>query len=118
MQAVNMLLNSPIEIRRAIYVHLIDTRGVHIVRTENGEFSLSACVGPDLYAGHTGYERRTTNDAWSDPVWGRRLVSSWGPHWECEENALRVREEVGEQQVQTRVVEIHDGAILRVCKRM
>lgn len=113
-----MLVNSPIEIRRAIYVHLIDTPGVHIVRTENGDLSLSACVGPDRYAGHTGYERRTTDDTWSDPIWGRRLVSSWGPHWECEEIALRVKEEVGDEQVQTRVVGVNDGAILRVCKRM
>lgn len=72
-----MLLSFPIEIRRAIYVHLINKPGIHIVRTEHGELGLSACIGPDIYAVHIRSERRATSDSSFDPIWGRRVASSW-----------------------------------------
>jgi hypothetical protein len=109
------LFNAPIEIRRAIYVHLINTDGVHVVRTEQGKIRLSPCVEPDLDAGYTGFERHTTGDWSADAVWGRRLVSTWGPHWKCEEIALKREAERDEEY---EAVWRNIGALLRVCRRM
>jgi len=117
-QSAPLLFNCPIEIRRAIYAQIIDTSGIHIVRTEQGNLRLCACVGPDLYAGHTGSERRTTDDRSDDPAWARRLISSWGPHWECEELLLRADEDGENEEIHTQAKRQNNGAILRVCRTM
>lgn len=118
-QPASRLFTSPLEIRRAIYIHLINTAGIHVVRTEQGILRLSACVGPDLYAGHTGDERDTPCRTRR----GRRLASSWGPHWECEESVLRTMGELegiadDDGESQTQATWRTNAAILRVCKRM
>jgi hypothetical protein len=68
------------------------------VRTERGALQYMYCVAqplistlqPDSNHGHWGQERcdaasRTRPYSDPDPVWAKRLQSTWGPHWECEE---------------------------------
>ncbi|KAK8102369.1 hypothetical protein PG984_015515 [Apiospora sp. TS-2023a] len=92
-QSSSRLFIVPIEIRRAIYADLIETVGVHMSLSSQGRFRLTRCFDPDLGAEHVGDERRP--GGYSDPddrIWARRLASTWGPHWQCEESAL-VRDE-------------------------
>ena len=103
------LFLAPIEIRRAIYVHLIPN-GVHVFFRQ-GKIHLSVCVEPSPAGDHDGSDRKTTGDWLSDTMWARRLRSSWGPHWKCEE-------------VATRTDDNYEAAcdinmtVLLVCKRM
>jgi hypothetical protein len=82
------LLALPLELRQAIYAHLLP-HGIHLTLL-NEQPHLSTCVQPDPNHGQWGQERcdaasimRPHSDP--DPVWARRLQSTWGPHWECEE---------------------------------
>jgi hypothetical protein len=115
LQCASRLFHVPIEIRDAIYIHLINTAGVHITRTKQGEIRLSPCVGPNLDAKYTGNERCTTGNLLSDTVFGRRLASSWGPHWECEEIALRKE---GDSDGENEAWWSNNGAVLRICKKV
>jgi hypothetical protein len=59
----------------------------------------------------TGSDRQTLDDWFSDTMWARRLRSSWGPHWKCEEVALRTDDNYeAAYGINT--------AVLLVCKRM
>ncbi|KAL2065800.1 hypothetical protein VTL71DRAFT_3470 [Oculimacula yallundae] len=88
------LLSAPLEVRRAIYAHF-DSGPLHASLWE-GRIRISRCLQPNL-GDHQfdGHERRlireiTTTDReyQSQPIWARRLDSTWGHHWECEELAL------------------------------
>jgi hypothetical protein len=110
------LFLAPIEIRRAIYVYLIPN-GVHVFFRQ-GKIHLSVCVEPSPAGDHDGSDRKTTgsdrqtlDDWFSDTMWARRLQSSWGPHWKCEEVVSRTADNY----------EAACGinmAVLLVCKRM
>ena len=74
------LILAPIEIRRAIYVHLIPN-GVHVFFRQ-GKIHLSVCVEPSPAGDHDGSDRGTTSsdrqtlDDWFlDNMWARRLRS-------------------------------------------
>lgn len=101
----------PLEIRRAVYSHLINAAGFHIVpnASKEGRPRLLPCLGPDLYAHSDGMDRRSgAGYNIRDPVWIRRLASTWGPHWRCEEEA---RADAGRRR------EIEHATLLRVCKQ-
>lgn len=110
------LFLAPIEIRYAIYVHFVPNR-VHVFFRQ-GKIHLSMCVEPSPAGDHDGSDRKTTgsdrqtlDDWFLDSIWARRLRSSWGPHWKCEEVALRTDDNY----------EAACGinmAVLLVCKRM
>ncbi|KAL5328193.1 hypothetical protein ACEPPN_001689 [Leptodophora sp. 'Broadleaf-Isolate-01'] len=89
LQSQSKLLSAPLEIRRAIYTQ-ISSGHLHALRSQS-KFRFSGCLQPNLGdSEHAGYERRVSaeNDDASQAQWARRLSSSWGPHWECEELAL------------------------------
>ncbi|KAI1359525.1 hypothetical protein F5Y08DRAFT_319490 [Xylaria arbuscula] len=82
-------LSAPLEIRHAIYA-LILPRAVHVFLSR-GRLRLSMCLDPNLGDdNHDGRERKPGTDTDTDhehrSKWARRLRSSWGPHWECEES--------------------------------
>jgi hypothetical protein len=89
-QLGSRLLCAPLEIRRAIYAYLVPY-GVHASMRGDNVF-LSACIQPHPNNSLSG-EERTIQRGWAmlcvDPRFSRRLRSSWGPHWECQEIASR-----------------------------
>ena len=109
LQLGSRLFLAPYDIRRAIYVHLI-TNQIHVFLRQ-GKIHLSVCVEPSPAGDHYGFERRTSGDWSSDTIWARRLRSSWGPHWKCEEVASRINDNY-EAAYGINVV------VLLVCKRM
>ncbi|KAG4440792.1 hypothetical protein IFR05_003720 [Cadophora sp. M221] len=58
---------------------------------------------------HTGRERRSPNEDTSEELWARRLDSSWGPHWECEEPSFAKDDKLHKNPI---------DSLLFVCKRM
>jgi hypothetical protein len=111
------LLQAPYDIRREILNYLVPS-SVHVFHT-CGRLELSECVGcPQVSRYGVGEERQQgllDNDPYRQERLARRLVSSWGPHWKCEEMML-----------QTRDIRNHDtdescdtmGALMRTCKKL
>ncbi|KFY70986.1 hypothetical protein V499_08799 [Pseudogymnoascus sp. VKM F-103] len=88
----------PVEIRQAIYAQIF--HGQTHAFLWQGRIQLSACLQPNLGDDrHDGRERVTTTH-WrrDDPGWARRLRSTWGVHWECEEAAYRERTDLREHR--------------------
>lgn len=108
-QVKSHLLLAPLEIRQAIYALLVED-GVHLFLRQ-GQVSLSPCVGAILDTRHSA-ERATTGDEDSDTVWARRLDSSWGTHWKCQEAALATEQHPCNEA--TRALKTN----LLICKRM
>lgn len=108
---------APAEIRREIYVHLIPNQ-IHLFRYEKG-LRLSACVQryqddrPNYFEQQSNNARLSIDPDAPDPVYARRLGSSWGSHWRCEESAMRLRHNDCETDSN-----IYAIALLLVCKRM
>jgi hypothetical protein len=107
---------APAEIRYAIYAHLIPDR-IHLSLCEKG-FRLSPCAQRDR-DGSPNCINQESNDRNSirvrhaeDPIYVRRLRSSWGSHWRCEETAIQMEEERKMNWDNTAI------ALLLVCKRM
>lgn len=109
------LMSAPAEIRRAIYQHLAPA-SIHIFMSPQGRLDVSVCLEPPISPSLVedffldGYERRPSDGAPSDyasaeSTWARRVASSWGPHWKCEEAA----------HANDRY---HAGDLLSVCKKM
>jgi hypothetical protein len=87
----------PIELRNAVYEQLFDFRDQHVrsvVGTDGTQqFLLTPCIAPPISddEGRLGLERIPKNYSRSEdprPMIMRRMASSWGPHWMCEELAL------------------------------
>ena len=106
----------PAELRLAIYAYFIPDQ-LHIFPHEERSFRFSGCVqqeedeDPDCRS-----QRSNDLEIWkypaSDPICGRRLRSSWGPHWRCEESAMQMGEAYEKG---------HDATMMSlflVCKRM
>ncbi|KAF2110384.1 hypothetical protein BDV96DRAFT_201399 [Lophiotrema nucula] len=70
------LVSLPLEIRHEIYQHLVPKR-LHFSPYRGG-FQLSPCVASNPGVSYSGYTNRTRADS-----------SAWGPHWRCEDVALR-----------------------------
>ncbi|KAB5554875.1 hypothetical protein GE09DRAFT_142479 [Coniochaeta sp. 2T2.1] len=118
----------PIELRRAVYAHLFDIPGQHIRYVVDGgdgvqHFRLTPCIAPpvsDKRIRHgderNPYPRSPDGFAPEGPLYFRRLLSSWGPHWMCEELACHFKE-AGD--LESMFPPSHDfSSALRVCKRM
>lgn len=112
-QSTSCLFRVPIEIRRAIYADLVDIAGIHISLSSQGGVRLTRCLGPDLGAENSGDERRPRGHDPDDRIWARRVASTWGPHWECEETAL-AKDQKGHQDIHTTL----RGSFLIICKRL
>jgi hypothetical protein len=102
---------SPTEIRHAIYAHIIPD-GVHLLLCDN-TFRLLPCVqrandgDPDCDSRKSHDDVPDSNTL--DTLYPRRLQSSWGEHWRCEENMLKKR---GKDDINIAT------ALLCVCKLM
>ncbi|KAK6840067.1 hypothetical protein PG987_005933 [Apiospora arundinis] len=112
-RSTSCLFRVPIEIRRAIYADLVDIAGVHISLSSQGGVRLTRCLGPDLGAENSGDERRPRGNDPDDRIWARRVASTWGLHWECEETAL-AKDQKGHQDIHTTL----RGSFLITCKRL
>lgn len=86
----DILFTLPLEIRRAIYEYVQPQRGrLHLVQGKDGAgFRLAKCFDPELCSHEFGSERQGPfQNCYEDRLWQKRLLSSWGPHWRCEEEA-------------------------------
>lgn len=105
------LFSAPLELRRAIYSYILSEQ-IHIT-IQCGELHLLACVTPYLANERDiGLERKSIADWPNDAVLARRLRSSWGPHWRCEEEAQKVKS--GNKGEGTWDISV----VLTLCKRM
>ncbi|KAH7333209.1 hypothetical protein BKA65DRAFT_538906 [Rhexocercosporidium sp. MPI-PUGE-AT-0058] len=101
------LLCAPLEVRRAIYAHFDSQLHMFLLQ---GAVRLSPCLQPNLGDNnHAGHERRYPEEGAAEVVWARRLDSSWGPHWECEELAFATDDKPQNNPIYK---------LLFVCKRM
>jgi hypothetical protein len=88
-QPTSALLRLPAELRHETYSYILPD-GIH-VRLVRGEIYFSPCLErshPRPSPHIDGQERRSDKDDVSR--WARRLDSSWGPHWMCEEHAMTI----------------------------
>jgi hypothetical protein len=111
-QHESKLLSMPVEIRQAIYAQTF--HGQTHAFLSQGRIHLSVCLQPNLGDDrHDGRERVTTTH-WrqDDPGWARRLRSTWGVHWECEEAAYTERADLHERR------RYHTYDLFFVCKKM
>lgn len=91
-QRESALLRLPIEVRRQIYDAAWEEAGLtrHIY-IKNGCYTHTSCI-----TDHDAEDERQV-ELWrtfpirgtflDDPIWSRRLLSSWVNHWRCEEAA-------------------------------
>lgn len=128
-QDASPLFNIPLELRRAIYANLagFSAQHIHSVAGSDGSSRLrfTPCIAPgasdqnELDGSERCPDPRAPGKKYPivSPIFRRRLLSSWGPHWMCEELALHPRD-CG-QDVQAAVSVSSDYlSHLRVCKRM
>jgi hypothetical protein len=118
-QECSYLFSLATEIRWAIYFYF-QPNAIH-VWLRNGQVAISPYVEPSMAGVLDGLERRghdcdllSSTKSATCPIWVRRLLSSWGPHWQCEEVAT-YGHGVSCQNTS------HNSAIsttLSVCKRM
>ncbi|KAF2650552.1 hypothetical protein K491DRAFT_128108 [Lophiostoma macrostomum CBS 122681] len=106
----------PAELRVAIYAYSVPDQ-LHIFLREDGFFRFLRCMqrgkddDPDCESQRSN-DKEIWKDPSSDPVCGRRLRSSWGPHWRCEEYAMQMQEADEARHATTMVTLFH------VCKRI
>ena len=130
-QDASHFFSIPLELRRDVYGHLFDLAAGHHIQymTEgNGphHFRLTPCTAPtrsdDEGRPGLGNERNPDQSPGSTvegPIYMRRLLSSWGPHWMCEELALYTSKGNSQDGVDTEPAPSRDiSPTLRVCKRM
>jgi hypothetical protein len=102
-QARSRLFQLPAELRLSIYEYLSQTP-LHVVGGSDGRHRFVLCV-----ADHEAPDSRQVPPSdpdgpkppLQDATWSRRLSSSWGNHWRCEEAMAPA-----------------PAALLRACKRL
>jgi len=89
-QLSSHLIRAPYDIRREILSYLIPN-GIHLFNNA-GHLRFSECVGcipaDKLFPGQERLEGLPAGDADKfvrERRYAQRLMSSWGPHWTCEE---------------------------------
>jgi hypothetical protein len=82
------LLLAPYDVRRAILLYLIPGN-IHLFAAQ-GTLQMSRCVDTKSigYRDDIGNDRKSSGQVMGNPVWARRLDSSWGPPWRCEKGVL------------------------------
>jgi hypothetical protein len=116
-QLNSKLVQAPYDIRLQIFQHLIPD-GIHVFFHGNA-LKVSQCIGcPPADKVWSGEERKGDYDPAEDykvrrQRWGRRLMSSWGPHWKCEELMM---EEEENDDYSTSCGPVN--ALLRTCKQL
>lgn len=113
-QRESALLRLPIEVRRQIYDAVWEAAGLtrHIY-IKDGRYAHMTCItdhdGPDERQVELWKIFKIRSTFLEDPVWSRRLLSSWVNHWRCEETAVATQG----SQAPTPFL-----ALLLCCKRM
>lgn len=92
-QRQSLLLRLPIEVRRRIYDAVWEEIGLtQHVYVKDGRYTHRACITDHDAPDERQAEIRKiypAGESWfHDPVWSRRLLSSWVNHWRCEEAAV------------------------------
>ena len=87
LQTQSPFFRLPRELRTPVYEAIRGTVQ-HVVRDAQGEYRFPLCItdhkGPDArQIPPPGFTPPIST--FEDPVWSRRLASSWGNHWQCEE---------------------------------
>lgn len=115
-QMQSHIFSLPLETRQSIYAALMP-ESIHVFLRE-GKVAISTCTAPNTARYLDGFERRKPGKREEEAIWARRLRSSWGPHWQCEEVAQRMAP--GHSDRAEYDSGGHDTvvAMLWVCKRM
>lgn len=92
-QCQSALLRLPIEVRVRIYDEVLEEAGrTQHVYVKDGRYTHTACVtdhdAPDERQVEVEKIYNTNKRFLNNPVWSRRLLSSWSNHWRCEESAV------------------------------
>ncbi|KAK0631423.1 hypothetical protein B0T14DRAFT_2891 [Immersiella caudata] len=129
-QAASPFFKLPLELRRAVYANVFDFSACHLHSSaaSNGtpRLQLKSCIAPTTFDERAldGSERcpvKRTPDHHKWPIpsqtFKRRVLSSWGSHWMCEELALH-HLDCGEDVRQSVLLSRDFIPALRVCKRM
>lgn len=83
-----LFLLLPVEIRFQIYREVFAITGVHVFLW-HGQMRMSKCItAPGLSEDNGGFDGLNFASMGSNVKWMRRLQSTWGNHWACEEVAL------------------------------
>ena len=98
-QRQSALLRLPIEIRRRIYNHAFEDAGLtRHVYVKKGRYTHTACItdhdAPDERQAEMREIFPMMRTSLNDPIWSRRLLSSWSNHWRCEEAATARRKPI------------------------
>lgn len=129
-QDASPLFNIPLELRHAIYGHLVDisVRHIYSVADSDGISRLHStpCIAPG--ASDANYldgsercpEKPVPGEEYpiASPIFKRRLRSGWGPHWMCEELAFHPQDCSEEALQAASSFSRGSFSFLRVCKRM
>ncbi|KAG5983196.1 hypothetical protein E4U55_000537 [Claviceps digitariae] len=110
-QQQSPLLQLPAELSRQIYAYIVPPQA-HLYRVD-ATICAATCITPRQSNDYYCFDRRSHGDP-STAVWARRLSSSWGDHWRCEEVAKRLHLDTPNSQPQ------HDSAIalMASCRRI
>ncbi|KAG6002382.1 hypothetical protein E4U21_003142 [Claviceps maximensis] len=110
-QLQSPLLRLPAELARQIYAYIVPPQA-HLYR-DDASVCAATCITPSPSNDYYCFDRRSHGDP-STTVWARRLKSSWGGHWRCEEVAKRLQTDSPGKQTQ------HDSAIalMASCRRI
>lgn len=97
-QRQSALLRLPIEVRRQIYDDVFEGAGLtQHVYVKDGRYTHTECItdhdAPDERQVEMEMIFPWGDRCLNDPVWSRRLLSSWANHWRCEEAAVKAAAE-------------------------
>jgi hypothetical protein len=126
-QPQSALLRLPAELRHEIYSYILPD-DIHIL-LQGEKCFMAACVersNPWHSKWATGHERepkgRNVDYRKKNAVFARRLQSTWGPHWVCEENVFGLHQNVldveSEDRSDVQAEYKPDLTLLLACKSM
>lgn len=117
-QSHSPLFRLPIDIRYIVYSYLTDVTNLHIIPRDR-HLGLSTCFSPEIFPEEEIGDARRSTPTFDlrDPDWIRRLDSTWGPHWRCEEAALGISAPLWSKAL-SETPRHHFDALFTVCKMM
>ena len=123
-QDESIFFSIPVELRLAVYAHLFNISGLHVhsVAGSDGsrQFKFTPCAAPPIAdeEARDGTERDPKISIWDQSIYKRRLSSSWGSHWMCEELAFYFQDCDKSMREAVSASSRNFSSTLRVCKRL
>ncbi|KAH8908291.1 hypothetical protein BR93DRAFT_925412 [Coniochaeta sp. PMI_546] len=123
-QSESIFFSIPIELRLTVYAHLFNISGLHIrfVAGRDGarQFKLTPCAAPPITdeEDRDGTERDPRISIWDQMIYKRRLSSSWGSHWMCEDLAFYFQDCDKSMSEAESASSRNFSSTLRVCKKL